>query len=114
MNIFYCLDVSLFITYMRHNLDLRMLCQKVFLALVSAGLSASSTVDLGYRQYRGERLSNGLTQWLGIQYAAPPVSELRFAAPVDPPYVEGIEDANEVCTNNESAGIRPLHKTLMV
>ena len=42
-------------------------------------------VDLGYTKYQGTKLNNGITQWLGMRYAAPPVGDLRFRAPVDPP-----------------------------
>ncbi|RAL07457.1 putative triacylglycerol lipase [Aspergillus homomorphus CBS 101889] len=51
------------------------------------------TVDLGYSQYRGQALANGIVQWLGIRYAAPPVGSLRFAAPQDPERKEGIQTA---------------------
>ncbi|KAJ5782218.1 CAZyme family CE10 [Penicillium paradoxum] len=57
--------------------------------------SASTVVDLGYASYKGQTLSNGVTQWLGIRYAAPPVGDLRFAAPEDPLDMEGIQQANE-------------------
>ncbi|RAH70855.1 putative triacylglycerol lipase [Aspergillus aculeatinus CBS 121060] len=51
------------------------------------------TVNLGYSQYRGQALSNGIVQWLGIRYAAPPVGSLRFAAPQDPETAEGVQTA---------------------
>jgi hypothetical protein len=41
-------------------------------------------VDVGYSKYQGVSLENGVTQWLGVRYAAPPVGDLRFAAPQDP------------------------------
>ena len=44
----------------------------------------SPIVDLGYTQYQGTELANGITQWLGMRYAAPPVGNLRFRAPEDP------------------------------
>lgn len=56
-----------------------------------AGLVGISTVgavkplvDVCYSKYEGVSLENGITQWLGVRYAAPPVGNLRFAAPVDP------------------------------
>lgn len=44
----------------------------------------TQVVDLGYARYRGQALRNGVRQYLGIRYAAPPVGNLRFAAPQDP------------------------------
>lgn len=41
-------------------------------------------VNLDYSSYRGTSLPNGVTQWLGIRYAAPPLGDLRFAAPQAP------------------------------
>jgi acetylcholinesterase len=41
-------------------------------------------VHLGYAKYQGASLENGISQWLGIRYAAPPVEDLRFRAPQDP------------------------------
>lgn len=58
--------------------------------------AVQETVDLGYRKYRGHQLSNGLTEWLGIQYAAPPVGNLRWAAPQNPEVRDIVEDADEV------------------
>jgi hypothetical protein len=56
-----------------------------------AGLVGVSTVgavkplvDVSYSKYQGVSLENGITQWLGVRYAAPPVGDLRFAAPCDP------------------------------
>ncbi|KAF2138987.1 uncharacterized protein K452DRAFT_360734 [Aplosporella prunicola CBS 121167] len=40
-------------------------------------------VELGYARYNGVELGNGVTQWLGLPYAAPPLGPLRFAAPAD-------------------------------
>ncbi|PMD13702.1 alpha/beta-hydrolase [Hyaloscypha hepaticicola] len=44
----------------------------------------SLKVDLGYSQYQGTNAANGVRQWLGIRYAAPPVGDLRFRAAADP------------------------------
>ncbi|CAI7612081.1 unnamed protein product [Penicillium glandicola] len=65
------------------------ICSFISLAL------ASTVVDLGYANYEGHTLSSGVTQWLGMRFAAPPVGELRFAAPQDPLPVKGIQPAIE-------------------
>ncbi|KAJ5951812.1 Carboxylesterase type B [Penicillium vulpinum] len=57
--------------------------------------TASTVVDLGYASYEGRTLSSGVTQWLGMRFAAPPVGDLRFAAPQDPLSVKGIQQAIE-------------------
>lgn len=44
----------------------------------------SSTVDLGYARYQGTSLEAGVDQWLGIQYGAPPLGDLRWRAPQEP------------------------------
>ncbi|GKT56033.1 lipase 1 [Colletotrichum tofieldiae] len=55
--------------------------------IFTPGVQAVDTfVDLGYAQFQGAVTDAklGVTAWKGIQYAAPPVGDLRFAAPVDP------------------------------
>lgn len=44
----------------------------------------SLDVDLGYSHYQGSNGAPGVSQWLGIRYAAAPVGDLRFKAPQDP------------------------------
>ncbi|RMZ84161.1 hypothetical protein DV738_g783, partial [Chaetothyriales sp. CBS 135597] len=46
----------------------------------------STIAKLDYATYRGRHHGNGVTSWLGIRYAAPPVGSLRFAPPHDPGY----------------------------
>ncbi|KAL2854316.1 Alpha/Beta hydrolase protein [Aspergillus pseudoustus] len=73
-----------------------MLAHLVVLTVLCAVASArQAVVDLGYSQYRGQTLSNGVAQWLGIRYAAPPLGPLRFSAPQDPDEVYGVQDASQ-------------------
>lgn len=66
--------------------------------LLSAGVEAvKPTVDIGYSKYVGTPLANGLTQWLGVRYAAPPVDALRWMAPADPVKNETVQQADKVC-----------------
>lgn len=54
----------------------------------------NTLVHLDYSSYRGVALPNGVTQWLGLRYAAPPLGNLRFAAPQPPLPTYGIQDAD--------------------
>lgn len=56
--------------------------------------AVSPLVTLNYTSYEGTALSNGVTQWLGVRYAAPPLGDLRFQAPQDPVVVSGIQAAD--------------------
>ena len=47
-------------------------------------LAVNPVVKLDYTPYRGTALPNGVSQWLGIRYAAPPLGDLRFQTPQDP------------------------------
>lgn len=61
-------------------------------------VAVDTTVELGYATYIGqEDHDHGLTQWLGIQYAAPPLDDLRFAPPQDPPKKSSPQQADQVC-----------------
>jgi len=42
------------------------------------------TVNLGYATYQGVALDDGVNQFLGMRYAAPPTGNLRWRAPEDP------------------------------
>lgn len=54
-------------------------------------------VDLGYSTYQGASLGNGISQWLGIRYAAAPVGDLRFRVPEDPRANSTLQIADTVC-----------------
>lgn len=60
--------------------------QRLFHAalLASTAVAVSPQVDLGCTSYVGTALANGLTQWLGMRYAAAPLGDLRFMAPQEP------------------------------
>jgi hypothetical protein len=53
-------------------------------------------VDLGYSRYQGASVSEGVVQYLGMRYAAPPLADLRFRAPQDPLPTETIQEASAV------------------
>jgi carboxylesterase type B len=71
--------------------------------------AVDSCVHLDYSSYNGVALPNGVTQWLGIRYAAPPLGDLRFAAPQDPPSTgDGIIEADThgpVCLKRSSSNL---------
>jgi len=82
----------------------------LYAALINA---VDPIVDLSYSKYEGIALPNGVSQWLGIRYAvgfsfqdpifefinnlqAPPLGNLRFAAPTTPPTTTTIQKADKV------------------
>lgn len=72
----------------------------LFGGLLSASPSPSvprlPIIDLGYSQYRGISLSNGVDEYLGIKYAKAPLGDLRFRGPEDPEHTVGVLDASSV------------------
>jgi len=66
------------------------------LALCQAVTAVKPVVDLGYSKFQGTLLDNGITQWLGMPFAAPPVGDLRWRAPRDPAKKTGVVDASKV------------------
>ncbi|KAI9147559.1 Pyrethroid hydrolase-like protein [Paramyrothecium foliicola] len=63
--------------------------------LSSLAIAVPEIVDLGYSQYRGVALSNGNSQWLAMRYAAPPIYDMRFKPPAEPPTTEGVQSAEK-------------------
>ena len=64
--------------------------------LLSGAVAVQNIVNLHYSLYRGEAIDNGVSQWLGMRFAAPPLGDLRFSPPVDPHATYGIQDATQV------------------
>ncbi|KAF5648867.1 cholinesterase precursor [Fusarium sp. NRRL 25303] len=64
-------------------------------ALLPFSVAVSSTVDLGYSKYKGNVLDNGVSEWLGVRYAAAPVKDLRFKLPQDPVRMRAVQDATK-------------------
>ena len=56
----------------------------------------STLVDVGYAQYQGATVGNGVNQWLGIRYAAPPLGDLRWRAPQPPLQETEVQDVSTV------------------
>ncbi|KAI3339182.1 vacuolar triacylglycerol lipase [Ustulina deusta] len=64
------------------------LCQ-----LISPTAAGNLTVNTSCNTYTGVA-SDGIAQWLGIRYAAPPVGNLRFMPPQDPSCSDGLQLAD--------------------
>lgn len=64
------------------------------------GLSSAAlptVVGDSCNQYAGTaNVTTGVTKWLGIRYAAPPVGDLRFMPPQDAPCQTGVQNATQV------------------
>ncbi|RDL42236.1 uncharacterized protein BP5553_02215 [Venustampulla echinocandica] len=76
----------------------------VVLSTTVAIEAVSPVVDLSYSKYEGTELPNGVSQWLGIRYAAPPLGNLRFAAPTTPLTTTAIQKADKhgfLCLANQ-------------
>lgn len=56
----------------------------------------NNTVDLGCNKYQGVSAPNDITKWLGLRYAAPPLDELRFLPPEDPPCNDAVQIVDQV------------------
>ncbi|KAI9644493.1 hypothetical protein NHQ30_006514 [Ciborinia camelliae] len=69
---------------------------------------STSLVDLGYAQYQGTLLSSGITQYLGMRYASPPLGDLRFRAPQPPQSSSGIQNAQTACSHSHDRFFGPI------
>lgn len=65
--------------------------------LPEPGQLLGAVIDLGYTKYQGDTYPGGISQWLGIRYAQPPVGELRFAAPQNITGNGTLQMATQVC-----------------
>lgn len=60
--------------------------------------STSPRVDLGYATYEGTTLENGVQQYLGMRYAAPPLGNNRLRRAQDPLNETQVVSAAEAST----------------
>lgn len=74
-------------------------------AAVQQVLAVDPVVQLNYTSYRGTALKNGVTQWLGMRFAAAPFGDLRFRAPQCPEAQNGVQEADSfgpICLGTDS------------
>lgn len=67
-------------------------------SLVGLTRAVDPTVALNYSTYVGTAQTGGtgVTEWLGIRYAAPPLGDLRFQRPQDPVVNTTVQIADQV------------------
>ena len=65
--------------------------------LPQPGQLLGAVIDLGYTKYQGDTYPGGISQWLGVRYAQPPVGKLRFAAPQKITGDGTLQMATQVC-----------------
>jgi carboxylesterase type B len=60
-------------------------------------LALNNVINLGYAQYRGKDIGNGVMRWAGMRYArsVSRVEGLRFTAPQDPIQEHSVVDATK-------------------
>ena len=74
-------------------------CIAVFALSAQARCLRTRSVQMSYGQYKGISLPNGVTQYLGMRYAAPPT---RFSAPQPPQNFTGVIVADKVRATSPS------------
>ncbi|KAH8730394.1 Alpha/Beta hydrolase protein [Phaeosphaeriaceae sp. PMI808] len=64
--------------------------------LLNYVVALEETIDVGYAQYRGKDIGNGVMRWAGMRYArsVSRVEGLRFTAPQDPKPESSVVDAS--------------------
>jgi carboxylesterase type B len=72
-----------------------LLCAALFF---QHALALEETIDLGYAQYRGKDIGNGVMRWAGMRYArrVSRIDGRRFTAPQDPEKEGSVVDATNV------------------
>lgn len=81
---------------MLHLVCLALLCHVARGLPTQASHNAQPVINLGYARYQGVRLEAGVDEFLGMRYASPPIGDLRFRAPQDPPANQTLQSATEV------------------
>lgn len=79
---------------------IEMMTRLLVILFTSLVYAVDPLVRLDYASYQGVALPNGVSQWLGMRYAAPPTGPLRFEAPVDPamePNVQAADHHGAIC-----------------
>jgi acetylcholinesterase len=81
-----------------------MFCVAALVLLISFSieqvLGDTTVVDLGYARYYGNQYpGTGVREYLGIAYAAPPLGNLRWRAPVQPVKKRSLQNATVVGQN---------------
>lgn len=81
----------------------------LFVLALGLGLASSQgddgvdkIIDLGYTRYNGKAFRDGTARWLGMRYAAPPIGNLRFAAPQKPANINATISAFKVSGTSAS------------
>ncbi|KAF2847201.1 triacylglycerol lipase-like protein [Plenodomus tracheiphilus IPT5] len=66
-------------------------------AILQSVAALETTIDLGYAQYRGKDIGNGVIRWAGMRYArsVSRVDGLRFTAPQEPEVERNVVDATK-------------------
>ncbi|KAK7985173.1 cholinesterase [Apiospora saccharicola] len=75
---------------------------------VSCTLGVETVVPTHCGVYKGKSSTqDGITRWLGMRFAAPPVGDLRFKPPQDPQCIDGIQEAFQHGKSCLATGVSP-------
>lgn len=84
----------------------------LYASVVLGDGNINTTVDLGCNKYEGVTTPKDITKWLGMRYAAPPVGDLRFMPPEDPPCSDAVQVADQVRSTDTPIVIKNLGSNL--